>query len=273
MDAVLIHYVLRGDGVLTGSDGSTARFGPGTLIFVPQGLDHEMAERGDETELVLWKRAASPLGDGMMNFAASGASIDTPIVTACGTISADCEGVRVFQGLREPIAEDLSADSSVRAAFERMLEELQEPKFGTKPLTEALMKQCLTLATRRQVERSDASFLPLIGFNDPRLTRALLTMMENPARDHSLDELAEVSGMSRSLFAERFTQAFDRPPMDMLRHLRLHRAADLLRSTSLPVQVIASTVGYTSRSYFSRAFRAAYGSDPKAFRSAARQEQ
>ncbi|MBA3325097.1 MAG: AraC family transcriptional regulator [Rhodobacteraceae bacterium] len=31
----------------------------------------------------------------------------------------------------------------------------------------------------------------------------------------------------------------------------------------MPVQMVALAVGYASRSYFSRAFKAAYGADPK----------
>ena len=112
--------------------------------------------------------------------------------------------------------------------------------------------------------------LTLIGGQDPRLTNVLLAMLESPAQNHTLEELARISGMSRSLFAERFAEAFDRPPMDLLRQVRLHRAANLLRTTRLPVQLIALAVGYASRSYFSRAFRAAYGDDPQGFRQRSR---
>lgn len=59
----------------------------------------------------------------------------------------------------------------------------------------------------------------------------------------------------------------------MLKQVRLHRAANLLRNTRLPVQIVAMTVGYSSRSYFSRAFRAAYGTDAKSFRDEARMKR
>ena len=191
---------------------------------------------------------------------------EVAIVSACGTIFADCGGLDLFDGLREPVQEDLSADRMVRSAFELMTRELAAPSFGTRSLAEALMKQCLILALRKQFERGETSILPAIGLHDPRLMQALLEMMEDPARDYTLEELAKLSGMSRSLFAERFTEAFDRPPMDLLKQIRLHRSAQLLRSTNLPVQVVAVAVGYASRSYFSRAFKATYGVDPKTFR-------
>jgi AraC-like DNA-binding protein len=269
MESVLVHYVLEGSGVIVSEEGVKVEFGPDALIFLPPGCGHEIAETGQEPELLVWKEIAEPIGDGMMKFA-DGA--DPVIVTACGTISADCEGLDLFARLREPVLEPLSGHPAVRAAFEIITRELQRPRFGTKPLIEALMKQCLILSLRNQVERGEMALLPFFGGGDPRLVHALLNLMEDPAREHTVDELAAASGMSRSLFSERFAEAFERPPMDLLKQIRLHRAANLLRSTGLPVQVVGMTVGYASRSYFSRAFRAAYGRDPKTFRDEARAE-
>lgn len=269
MDAVLVHYVLEGEGVLVGEDGASVSFGSDSLIFLPTNCGHDIAERGDEADLILWKDVATPLGDGLMSFPTSS---DAAIVSACGTISADCEGLDLFVSLREPVVERLPSDPLTRSALASILRELEAPHFGTKALAEALMKQCLILALRNQVERGEMTLLPLVGHRDPRLVRALLDLMEDPAREHTLEELASASGMSRSLFAERFAEAFERPPMDLLKQIRLHRAANLLRSTSLPVQVVGMTVGYASRSYFSRAFKTAYGRDPKTFRKSARAE-
>lgn len=264
MDSILVHYILAGRGVLRTSEGSSVEFGPDSLVFVPKNCGHELSETGDEQEVHVWSERAEPLGDGMMKFAVQEGS--SAITTACGTISADCGGLDLFEHFREPVAENVPGGSHVRSAFQLMLQELQNPRFGTRSLCEALMKQCLVMAVRAQMERSEVTLLPLGGIRDARLVKALLAMMENPAEDHSLDELARLSGMSRSLFAERFAEAFERPPMDLLRQIRLHRAATLLRSTKLPVQVIALAVGYASRSYFSRAFRVAYGEDPRSFR-------
>ncbi len=66
--------------------------------------------------------------------------------------------------------------------------------------------------------------------------------------------------MSRTAFAERFSQIFGQGPMDFVQRVRLRIAARLLTATDLPVKVIASSVGYASRSAFSRVFEATYGS-------------
>ncbi|MDP8993913.1 MAG: helix-turn-helix domain-containing protein [Pseudomonadota bacterium] len=268
---VLVHYVLGGSGVLRTEDGMNVPFRPDTLIFVQPGCSHEISRHGDEPQVLLWKETAEPLGEGMMRMTAG--SGEAAIISACGTISADCGGLNLFEQLREPISEDVSGDRAVRSAFGLMLAEFREPRFGTRALTEALMKQCLVIALRGQIERGEIRIVPLSGLRDSRLLKGLLEMLEHPAEEHSLDELARISGMSRSLFAERFTETFQKPPMDLLRQIRLHRAANLLRSTELPIQIVAMSVGYASRSYFSRAFRAAYGSDPKAFREQARRAE
>jgi AraC-like DNA-binding protein len=265
MDSVLAHYVLQGEGLLQSGDSPPIPVRRGMLIFMPQKIGHDLfTPEADASEPTAWQDSAESYGDGLMRISAGAA--DGAIVTACGTIDADCEGIDLFESFHEPVAEDLSGSRAVRAAFEFMRTELEQPRFGTRPLAEAIMKQCLVLAIRQQMERGELSLLTLIGAVDPRLTRALLAILEDPARDHSLEDLAERSGMSRSLFAERFAETFHRPPMDLVRQVRLHRAANLLRTTSLPVQIVALSVGYASRSYFSRAFRAAYGDDPRSFR-------
>lgn len=270
MDNILVHYVLHGSGILRTSDGSTAAFEPGCLVFVPRHCEHELSQTGSEREVRVWSEGAAPLGDGMMKFAVQEGT--SAITTVCGTISAECGGLDLFEHFREPLCEDVSDQPHIGAAFNLMLQELGSPRFGTRSLCEALMKQCMVISIRAQIERGEVSLLPLGGIRDRRLLKALLAIVERPAEDHTVDDLAKLSGMSRSLFAERFAEAFERPPIDLLRQVRLHRAANLLRSTKLPVQVIALAVGFGSRTYFSRAFRSAYGQDPRSFRETARQE-
>jgi AraC-like DNA-binding protein len=54
--------------------------------------------------------------------------------------------------------------------------------------------------------------------------------------------------------------------MDFVKEVRMRRAARFLAATDLPVKTIASRVGFESRSYFSRAFKAFAGVDPAGFR-------
>jgi transcriptional regulator GlxA family with amidase domain len=104
---------------------------------------------------------------------------------------------------------------------------------------------------------------------EPGLARALQAMLECPSKRFTVEALASIAGMSRSAFAARFTQAFGRTPLNLLKSERLRRARELLATTNAPVDQIARTVGFSSRSHFSHAFRTAYGVDPSNFRAVA----
>jgi transcriptional regulator GlxA family with amidase domain len=122
----------------------------------------------------------------------------------------------------------------------------------------------------RQHLLRDGETSPLFAaLHDQRLARAVVAVLDDPAAAHTLESLARRAGMSRTAFAERFSQVFGQGPIDFVQKVRLRIAAKLLATTDVPVKVIATSIGYASRSYFSRAFRAAYGTDPTSFRASA----
>jgi AraC family transcriptional regulator, activator of mtrCDE len=101
----------------------------------------------------------------------------------------------------------------------------------------------------------------------------VMAILEEPAAAHTVESLAACAGMSRASFSDRFTQAFRQSPMDFVQKVRLRIAARLLTTTDLPVKVVCASIGYASRSAFTRAFRSAYGVDPKTFRSVGGHEE
>lgn len=265
---VLVHYILKGEGALRTEGGATLPFGPDMLIFIPPGLGQELSGNGSNPQCMDWQDTARSFGEGMIRLQAGEVA---QVVSACGVISPECGGLHLFEHLSEPLAEGMSEHPEVGSAFQLMLREFEMPRLGTRALSEALMKQALVVALRLQIERGDPRILPLSHLTDPRLVKALVQMLADPARDYSLEELAGISGMSRSLFADRFSDGFGRPPMELLKTIRLQRALGLLRETKLPIRVVAMAVGFGSRSYFSRAFRAAFGTDPTTLRARAQE--
>ena len=100
------------------------------------------------------------------------------------------------------------------------------------------------------------------GLGDERIGRALSAMHADPFRRWTVQSLAEVAMMSRSIFAERFTAAVGEPPLRYLARWRLTIAADLLRNGRLKVTEAAARSGYASDAAFSRAFKAQFGYAP-----------
>ncbi len=102
----------------------------------------------------------------------------------------------------------------------------------------------------------------LSGLGDKRIGQALAAMHKDPAREWTIQELAGIAAMSRSLFAERFAAAVGEPPLRYLKNWRLTLAADMLRHGSMKIAEVAQRSGYESDAGFSRAFKACFGYPP-----------
>ncbi len=192
--------------------------------------------------------------------------------TACGVIQASYRGsLGPFDRLEKAIVEKVAEVPAIRSTVEAVLSELVSPRVGSRALVEALLKPCVVLLLRRQLEKENPDLPWLASTSHPRLGRSIRAMLDDPGGRFTLEGLAERSGMSRSSFSEQFAGLLGRPPMEFLRELRMRRAAHLLETTDDPIKTIAQSVGYASRSYFSRAFRRAFGNDPTRFREEKRQ--
>lgn len=102
----------------------------------------------------------------------------------------------------------------------------------------------------------------LAGLGEERISRALSAMHADPFRRWTVNELAAVALMSRSVFAQRFAATVGEPPLHYLARWRLTISADLLRSGGLKVTEAAQRIGYASDAAFSRAFKAHFGYAP-----------
>jgi AraC-like DNA-binding protein len=82
-----------------------------------------------------------------------------------------------------------------------------------------------------------------------------------------VQHLAELACMSPGHFHRSVRRIYLRRPVQMLRRLRLERAADLLRTTNLPLDAIAAQVGYATGFSLSNAMRRELGHRPMDVRS------
>jgi AraC-like DNA-binding protein len=263
-DWVILHFVLQGKGSLRVGKKDVHPLTLNCLALMPPRLNHavecgvdvrhETGVRGDETGLPLCELGAGPA--------------DEPgLVLACGRLQVTYGGgTGLFDPLREAIVLDFSDSPSMRATFESLVTEYRAGEMGSAAMMAALMNQCLIYVFRRLGNRSDGRMPWLAALEDPGLARALDEILSRPEHPHSLHSLADAAHMSRSVFARRFHECFDRTPMEYLRDVRLRRAAKLLERGELSVSEVAARVGFRSRSYFSRAFHERFGRSPAEFR-------
>ena len=92
------------------------------------------------------------------------------------------------------------------------------------------------------------------------------------ARRVNLDDIARRVVTSRRQLQRAFAEAGETSFRSYLQRVRMERAAELLREGSLPVNQVASAVGYRQPAQFAKAFRRHHGVPPSSFRGVGRQE-
>lgn len=96
------------------------------------------------------------------------------------------------------------------------------------------------------------------------VARAVQHLRSHPEQTPAMEALARELAMSPSMFYAVFSQVMGTSPLQYLKTLRLHRARQLLRQGGLRVHEVATRVGYSSTSQFSREFQRTFGVSPSA---------
>ena len=97
-------------------------------------------------------------------------------------------------------------------------------------------------------------------------------MLDAPAADWSIENMAKAACMSRASFCKHFASASGHSPAQFLLLLRMKIAARRLHDGA-SVERVAELVGYRSHAAFTRAFKRATGEQPGAYRRDQRQRQ
>jgi len=126
-----------------------------------------------------------------------------------------------------------------------------------------LLEAMLLEALRSQPSKVDFARTGLLeGLADPKIALALRALHADVRRNWTVDTLATCAGMSRSVFAERFSQRVGVAPMEYLLNWRMALAKNALRFSDHSLSEIARMIGYRSSSAFSTAFSRVVGRPP-----------
>ncbi|MOA08594.1 HTH-type transcriptional regulator YesS [compost metagenome] len=119
-------------------------------------------------------------------------------------------------------------------------------------------------------DRVCAPFLKeLGGRSDTQVKRlieqAMLYLQDNYMKDISLDNCADHIGTNPFFLSKTFKQVTGKNFIDYLTGLRLDKAKELLRDSSMKINDVAVQVGY-QHSYFNRIFKKLEGMTPSRYR-------
>jgi|SRR5690606_32613146 AraC-type DNA-binding domain-containing proteins len=146
-----------------------------------------------------------------------------------------------------------------------LFEEAFDQRCGRQAMVDRLFEVVMIQLLRHLMEQGEVRGGLLAGLAHARLRHALVAMHDAPAREWTLEELAAVAGMSRSVFAETFRETVGLTPGQYLQGWRVRLAQQALRR-GRPLKVVASEVGYASEAALSRAFKSHAGVSPRAWK-------
>jgi AraC family transcriptional regulator, activator of mtrCDE len=147
-----------------------------------------------------------------------------------------------------------------------LLEETGAPGLGANAVVSHLATALLLRLLRAWLKQAEAlpGLFSLLA--DRKLNHALHAMLAEPGRAWTLEQLAQVSGMSRTTFVRTFRAKAGTTPASLLLSIRMAQAAQWLKHSHRSVGEIGERVGYQSEAAFNRAFSRCHGVGPGRFR-------
>ena len=143
-----------------------------------------------------------------------------------------------------------------------MVEVVNTGQGGRQVLLNKLADAMFTLAVCDYASRAGERRGLFAAVADPRISKVLQAVHETPGDPWTMQAMASLACMSRSAFAERFTQLMQIPPMQYVTQWRVSVAEQLLRDRGQSVAYIAEQLGYSSEAAFRRLFKRVSGICP-----------
>ncbi|PJI32704.1 AraC family transcriptional regulator [Acinetobacter pseudolwoffii] len=144
--------------------------------------------------------------------------------------------------------------------------ETQQMRPGRDKILDHLVSILLIECVRDYILNLENSSSWLNALSHPELSNALAAIHGKPEQFWTVESLAEQCHMSRSKFAQLFTQIVGEPPLAYLQQHRLRLAAQYLRNSGFSIQQIAHGVGYSSETAFSQSFKKQFEQTPTQYR-------
>ena len=264
------HLVARGECWGHAVGQPPMRLREGDLFVLPQGDAHVLSSapgmRGTP-DLSKFARRSTPLP---LVYEMGGGGPERARLV-CGFLGLDERPFNPLLSALPAVIHLTGEESKAPSGWLVMLHNIAVSESGrARPGTENVLARLSELMFVEAVRRYLETLPPaetgwLAGLRDPVVGQALAELHGQPRERWTVEGLARVVGVSRSVLAERFTALLGQPPMQYLALWRMQLASRVL-AEGATVAEVATTVGYESEAAFSRAFKKLVGQAPAAWR-------
>ncbi len=262
------HFVAEGKMQLGIEGGEAIDIRAGEFVLLPHNDAHLFGSALDVPAVTARQVMQSPQSGDFSRIKYGGGGAATQVL--CGFLGSDTPFNPLLSALPPVLKLDVRATASgawIESSFRFAASEIAAGRLGSTTVITKLSELLFVEAVSQFV-----ASLPeerrgwLAGLRDPQIGRALAMLHARPTEAWTAEALALEVGMSRSVFAERFTSLVGQPPMQYLTLWRMHVAAQQLREGRGSVAQIGFAIGYESEAAFSRAFKRQFGTSPGIWR-------
>lgn len=269
---VRFHYVVRGNAWLSidKADEPRVALAGGELAVLPRGHGHALRDqpRSQAVRFEELARCATLRSTGVTRLRIGGDGPETTFVTGAFVLD-DPFATPILATLPPLIRLSPCTEASVPSFVENLrfvTREVESNDPGSEIVLLRMADVMFIQILRAYLSRVPQDHGGLLGaLRDPSTAAALGAMHQRYDAPWTVASLAEEVGLSRSVFAARFTQLVGEPPLGYLTRLRMQKASTLLRDGASLAKASRLT-GYGSEASFSHAFRQWSGEAPGAWR-------
>lgn len=166
-----------------------------------------------------------------------------------------------FRHMRFAFSDPLGA-----ALTRQVLSEIYAPQSDEREVYIGALVNALKAHILHGAKSMNAAEVPTSAFSAYRIHHVMNAILKNPEGQHSLEEMSAVAGLKPSQFCRVFRKATGLSPHQYVMKTRLDKAQQMLHQTDMSVAFVAESLGFTSQSNFTRAFRRFAGEAPTDFR-------
>lgn len=246
--------------------------GPRDIVILPKRSSHQIFSEPGLPPIAFSSLLATHVtgkhGDHPIVFAHGGGGVDT-VIFALHLWMPMLDAGSVFGKLPALVVLRSEATGYINAlaiAMESIVEESIAQLPGWQLSAARMADLLLTQILREYLKNeSDAQKNAMRGVDDKNIGKALARIYETPGAAWTVMSLAKESGLSRTIFSERFRQLLGDTPMNYLCTQRMIVAAEKLKDRRMSICAVAESVGYQSEKTFAKAFQRWSGLTPSAF--------
>jgi AraC-like DNA-binding protein len=231
----------------------------GDLVLLPHGDDHQIADPPESAATPLVALPSERIGQNAALLCYGGDGAESLLI---------CAGVRFAGPIAHPLLELLPKVLLLRheelegthASLETTLTMLGAEALSLRMGSAAVMTRLadiLVLQTIRVwLEHDENRQTGWLGaLRDPDIGHVLALIHRHAEEPWTVSSLAKEVNLSRSVFAERFSQLVGMSPMQYVTRWRMSLARSWIREERMSASEAAYRLGYSSEAAFSRAFK------------------